>query len=98
MYTRREVKGLVDNYAELKGRRDTTPGFPLFLLLALVDLDRAIANLPPKEYQAILLHGLLRQTVRGAAAGLLGVSPTTLYERYESGLEWITDFLNGATA
>lgn len=93
-YTRAEVKGLVDGYAEFREIRDTTPGTGLRALIFLADLDCGIRALPPKEYQAILLHGLLRHTIRDASP-LLGVSRSTLYERYDAGLTWLTDYLNG---
>lgn len=96
MYRRREIKALVDGYLELRGQRSTY-GSGLRTLLHLADLERAIRKLPPAEYQAILIHGLLRHTFRDASV-VLGVSRSTLYERYESGLSWLAHFLNGEHA
>lgn len=91
-YRNSEVRGLIENYTELRDSRDTVgPG--LMILIQLADVWRAFRALPPKEYQAVLLHGLLRHTVRDAEA-ILGVSKSTLSDRYDSGLSWITRYLN----
>lgn len=95
-YSRSEVKGLVDGYAEFCAAKDTAPGPGLRALILLADIDAAIKALPPKEYQAILLHGLLRHRVLDASP-YLGVSRSTLYERYDAGITWLTDYLNGVT-
>lgn len=49
--------------------------------------------MPPREYHAVLLHGLLSRTVRDAEA-LLGVSRSTLQDRYDAGIDWIVRHLN----
>lgn len=90
-YTAAEVKALVELYAELREKKDTHHGLRYLVLLA--DLDRAIYRMPPKEYQAVLLHGLLGHTVRNAET-LLGVSRSTLEDRYQAGIEWLTNYLN----
>lgn len=96
VYSKAEVKGLVDRYAELYPTRDTDPAHGLRVLLHLADLHRAFRALPSSEQaEAIFVHGVLRQTVRGAAAGLEDTSATALFERYDAGLSWITDYLNG---
>lgn len=95
-YRLSEVRALVEGYAEWKELRSTTPsGGRLNLLLRLADLGRALRKLPPKEYQSVLLYGLmgLSSTAVGKA---LGVHHGTVLERYESGLHFITNYLNGA--
>lgn len=92
-YSFKEVEALVCNYAELKSAMDVRgPGLRVLLLLA--DVDRAIANMPPKEYHAILLHGQLSYTLRDAEL-VLGVSKSTLHDRFTSGINWLVDYLNG---
>lgn len=90
-YTPSEVKGLIEGYQALREAKSTYgPG--LLILAKLTDLDQAIKRMPPKEYHAVLLHGLL--DVSGAESHL-GYSVRTLYYRYEAGVQWITDYLNG---
>jgi len=91
-YSEAEVRSLIDGYAEYKAKK-STHGVGLVFLVRLADLDGAIALLPPKEYQAILLHGMLGHTIRDAEE-LLGVSRSTLHDRYESGISWIVRILN----
>ena len=91
-YNAKEVRGLVEGYAELREKKSTY-GVGSIILIRLADLDRAIALLQPKEYQAILLHGLLGQTIRDAET-LLGVSKSTLYDRYDSGIAWLVRIMN----
>lgn len=95
-YSTAEVRALVEGYAELREAKDTSR-FGLRILTLLVDLDRAIRHLPPKQYQAVLLHGLLGHTVR-AAETLLGISRPTLIKRYRDGLEFLTDDMNGVAS
>lgn len=83
---------MVEGYAELREVKDTTPR-GLRHLCSLADLDIAVRQLPPKEYQAVLLHGLLGHTVR-AAETLLGISRSTLMQRYLRGLEILTTTIN----
>jgi DNA-directed RNA polymerase specialized sigma24 family protein len=91
-YTPAEIKALIESYAELREEKDTNPR-GLRVLVMLADLERAIAHMPPKEYHAVLLHGLLGETVRDAET-YLGVSKSTLLDRYHAGVAWITDYLN----
>lgn len=92
MYSTKEVKGLIEGYAELREAK-ATYGHGLFVLCLLTDLDSAIKLMPPKEYQAVLLHGQLRHTVRDAEQ-ILEVARSTLSDRYERGIAWITKYLN----
>lgn len=93
-YKSAEVQALVEGYAELRELKSTANARGLRILLTLADLDRAILNLPPKEYQAVLLHGQLGHTLRNAEL-LLGVGRMKLLRRYESGISFIVRYLNG---
>lgn len=83
---------MVEWYTVLREVKDTS-GRGLRWLVLLADLDRAISYMPPKEYHAVLLHGLLGHVVRDAEM-LLGVSKDTLSRRYQAGIDWLTHFLN----
>lgn len=91
-YSAPEVKALIECYTEIREMRDTAPS-RLKHLVRVADLDRAIRYMPPKEYQAVLLYGLLGHTVRDAEQ-LLGVHKSTLQDRYDRGIEWLTTYLN----
>jgi DNA-directed RNA polymerase specialized sigma24 family protein len=95
-YSTAETRALIEGYAELKEAKSTS-GFGLRILCQLADLDRAIKNMPPKEYQVVLLHGLLGHTVRNAEE-LLGISRHTLLDRYRKGIEFLTDHMNNRDA
>lgn len=88
-YTLDEVEALVEGYAELRYKRSA-----LWLLVRLADLDMSLKLLPPKEYQAVLLIGLLGLDTRWAGSEL-GVSHDTMWRRYRRGLEWLCNHLNG---
>lgn len=87
-YRLEEVEALVEGYAEIR----PTPKLPW--LVRYCDLDRALRNMPPKEYQAVLLIGLLGLDTRWAGREL-GTSHVTMWKRYRRGLEWICNHLNG---
>lgn len=87
-YTEDEVEALIEGYSELSATRHK-----LYLLVRLCDLDLAIRAMPPKEYQATLLVGLIGIDIRAAGVAL-GVSHQTAWRRYRRGITWITDFLN----
>ena len=93
-YRAKEVKAWVEEYEELSAKKGTTPGGPLRALLSLLDIERAYKMLGPHEYQAVLLCGLLGVPMRDAAEAL-GVSAMTVSRRYRTGLEEITNYLNG---
>jgi DNA-directed RNA polymerase specialized sigma24 family protein len=88
-----EVKTLVEEYEELRELKGTEQ-WRLRYLVTLADLDRSLRRMPPKEYQAVLLCGLLSIATRTAGA-LLGVSGETMRKRYLRGLEWLLNDLNG---
>lgn len=91
-YSINEIRALIESYAELVERKGVA-GRGLVILCKLADLDRAIAMLPPKEYQAVLLHGLLTYALRDVET-LLGISKSTLHDRYEKGLTLLAKYLN----
>lgn len=88
-YTLDEVEALVGGYSELEPVRHK-----LKWLVRLCDIDTAIRNMPPKEYQAVLLVGLIGVDTRTAGEAL-GVSHSTVWRRYQRGLDWIVSYLNG---
>lgn len=63
-------------------------------LVRRLDLNIAIRHMPPKEYQAVLLVGLIGLDIRSAGQHM-GVSGTTMWRRYRRGLEWLNNYLNG---
>lgn len=92
-YRASEVKTLVEEYEELRELKGTER-WRLRYLVTLADLDRSLRRMPPKEYQAVLLCGLLAIATR-TAGKLLGVSGETMRKRYLRGLEWLQNDLNG---
>lgn len=91
-YSENEVRNLIENYAVYREKKSTR-GAGLVFLCLLADIDMAVKLLPPPEYEAILLHGMLGHTVRDAEE-LLGVSKSTMQRRYDSGITWIVRILN----
>ena len=77
-------------------RKGTGTKGALLLLCKLVDIDRAIRTLLPKEHHAVLIHGQLGYTVRDAAK-ILGVGKSTVDDHYAKGIASMTSYLNGAT-
>lgn len=90
-YTYEEVEALLELRMELD-----PAWLKLAWLVRLWDLDTAIRKMPPKEYQALLLVGLVGLDVRTAGTAL-GCSHTTAWRRYQRGIEWIVNYLNGRT-
>src|SRR5690242_18463030 len=64
-YRASEVKTLVEEYEELRELKGTER-WRLRYLVTLADLDRSLRRMPPKEYQAVLLCGLLAIATRTA--------------------------------
>lgn len=87
---------LVEEYEELREGRDTGSRGKLLMLVKLADLDRAMKFLGQKEYEAILLCGMLSMTMR-TAGNLLGVSAQTMSNRYNRGLSSLARYLNGGS-
>ena len=92
-YKASEVQMLVEEYEELRELKGTERS-KLRYLVSLADLDKSLRRMPPKEYQAVLLCGLLSLATRTAGM-LLGVSGETMRKRYLRGIEWLHNDLNG---
>jgi len=84
---------LVEEYEELRCLK-STERYALLLLCQLIDVERAISRLGPKEYQAVLLCGLLGVSDQ-AAGQALGVHQTTMTRRYMRALALLAADLNG---
>lgn len=91
-YSLSEVEGLVEAYSEIKPLMDVNPG-RLRFLVRLWDLELAIEKLPPKEYQAVLLIGLVGMGLMDAGKAM-GVSHETMRQRYRRGIELLHTYLN----
>lgn len=90
-YTQREVKYLVDWYAENTYRRKYD-----LLHAKLIDIDRALKllqTLQPKAYAAVLLVGIAGFDIRTAGA-LLGISKSAVQRRYIHALNTMANYLN----
>lgn len=88
-YSDDEVRTVTEEREELDGSRHKT-----FILVRLMDIDRAWHNLPPREKEAVLLVGMLQLPLR-QAANLLSASHQTVWRRYNRGLEYMAHYLNG---
>lgn len=93
-YNLDEVRELVENYEQVKWLVGVEPGMPQHWLVRFIDLKTAVARLGPKEYQAVLLCGLIGVSVE-AAGRALEVSHQTAWKRYLNGLEMLVTILNG---
>ena len=87
---------LVEEYEELREVKDTGSRGRLHILVKLADLDKAVRFLGRKEYEAILLCGILGITMR-TAGNMLGVSAQTMSNRYNRGLSSLARYLNGGS-
>jgi DNA-directed RNA polymerase specialized sigma24 family protein len=90
-YTEREVRYLVEWYAENTYRRKYDINHA-----KLMDIDRALSllrTLQPKAYAAVLLVGLLGIDVRTAGM-LTGTARSTMQRRYTHALTTMTTYLN----
>lgn len=92
-YTPEHVRTLIEEYAGLRERADTTaPG--LRALVQLADLNRALDRLPLKYWEVVLLHGLLGFP-QDEAARLLQVSQPAVSKRYRQAREEVHYLMNG---
>lgn len=92
-YTEEEVRALIEGYAELKEKVDTTRPALRYLVM-LVDLKQALEYLPRKYWEVVLLHGLFGLTLVQTAE-LLQVSHQAVSKRYRRALEDVTYIING---
>jgi DNA-directed RNA polymerase specialized sigma24 family protein len=95
-YSDGEIRVLVEEYEELRESRDTGSRRQLLMLVKLADVDNALRFVGRKEYEAILLCGMLSLTMR-TAGNLLGVSAQTMSNRYNRGLKSLARYLNGGS-
>lgn len=88
-YSLDEVEQLIENFDLLRVAATRRISW----LVRLCDVERAIQHMPPKEYQAVLLIGLIGFDTRTVGT-TLGVSYVTAWRRYRRGLDWIVNYLN----
>lgn len=84
---------MVEEYAALREKADTSPS-GMRALIQLADLDIALALIPLKYWEVVLLHGLLGLS-QEQTAETLHVSQQAVSKRYRQGLEETTFYLNG---
>lgn len=92
-YSDGEVRALIEEYAALKEKADTSRSGLRFLVM-LADLEKALAQLPLKFWEVVLLHGLLG-VPQTEVARLLQVSHQAVSKRYRQGLEEASYLING---
>jgi DNA-directed RNA polymerase specialized sigma24 family protein len=92
-YTEEEVRTLIEEYAGIKAKVDTTRPALRYLVM-MADLDRALKQLPRKYREVVLLHGLIGLS-SVETAELLQVSYRSVGKRYHQALEEIHYLLNG---
>ena len=95
VYSPREVRGLVEEYAALRSSADTTRR-GLRHLVQMADLNKALARIPLKLWGPVLVHGLLG-VQQIDAAQILHISQPALSKRYRQGLEEAHHWINGGT-
>jgi RNA polymerase sigma factor (sigma-70 family) len=84
---------MVEEYAALTAKADTSPS-GMRTLLQLADLNHALAQLPLKYWEVVLLHGLLGLSQEQTAEAL-HVSQQAVSKRYRQGLEDLVYYVNG---
>lgn len=92
-YSEEEVRALIEGYAELLEKVDTTRR-GLRYLVTLADLSRALRHLPRKYWEVVLLVGLFGLS-HAEASGHLRVSHHAVTKRYRRALEETTYWING---
>jgi DNA-directed RNA polymerase specialized sigma24 family protein len=94
-YTPGEVQSLIEEYAAVSASADTTRR-GLRCLVQKADLDRALARIPLKLWEVVLVHGLLGVPLRETGEELR-ISHTAVAKRYRQGLEETIYRINGGT-
>lgn len=92
-YSEEEVRALIEEYAALKEKVDTTRPALRFLVM-MADLDRALKRLPRKYREVVVLHGLIGLS-SAETATLLQVSYQAVAKRYRQALEEVEYLMNG---
>jgi DNA-directed RNA polymerase specialized sigma24 family protein len=95
-YSDAEIRELVEGYEELREVKETGTRRGLLVLVKLADLDKALRSLTPREYEAVILCGMIGLTMR-TSGQLLAVSAQTMSNRYNRGLSSLARYLNGGT-
>lgn len=88
-YSYEELDAIAEGYEELRESDNKA-----WILVRLIDLQRAYGFLSKEQRCAVLLVGMLGYSTRQAAP-LLEVSHTTVAKRYATGLDAMRNFLNG---
>jgi RNA polymerase sigma factor (sigma-70 family) len=92
-YSEEEVRTLIEEYAALKAKVDTTRPALRYLVM-MADLERALKRLPRKYREVVLLHGLVGLS-SAETAKLLHVSYQAVSKRYRQALEEVEYLMNG---
>ena len=92
-YSLEEVRRIVEQYVELRARADTHAA-GLRTLTLLIDLDRALPQLPLTLRAVVVMHGLAGIDME-TVADVLQVSRKTISKRYHEALELLHFNMNG---
>ena len=92
-YTEKEVQALIEEYAALKAKADTTRR-GLLILVMVADLELALRRLSRKYREVVVLHGLAGLSSAETAAQLQ-VSYQAVNKRYRQALEETHYLMNG---
>lgn len=86
---------MVGRYEVLRAQANTSPR-GIRALIAIADLDRALARLSMKHWEVVLVHGLIGLTTREAAE-VLHISHVAVGKRFRKGVEDALHYINGGT-
>lgn len=88
-YDERELIALLDNYMVLRYMKHRPT-----IHVRLMDLEVAMRRLPRRQFEAVLVYGILRFAGR-AAGSALHTSEREVKRRYRHGIEQMLYTLNG---
>lgn len=94
-YAAEEVRTLIEEYAAIRARVDTTRPALRYLVM-LADLERALKRLPRKYREVVVFHGLGGLS-SAETANHLHVADRTVRKRYGQALEEVQYLINGGT-
>lgn len=89
IYSENELIELVDNYMVLRHMKHRSS-----IHVRLMDLEVAMRRLPRRQFEAVLVHGILRFR-QEIAAESLHLSQQAVSKRYRQGIEQMLYTLNG---